>query len=65
MDRVGGKVAIITGAASGLGRAQSLLLAKEGAKVVVADINDVGGKAVAEEIRSEGGEAVFIKHDVQ
>ena len=62
MDRVKGKVAIVTGGASGLGRAQALLLAKEGAKVVVTDINEVKGKAVVEEIRSEGGDAIFIKH---
>ena len=64
MGRVKGKVAIITGAASGMGRATALLLAKEGAKIVVADINEVNGKKVAEEIRREGGEAIFVKHDV-
>jgi 3(or 17)beta-hydroxysteroid dehydrogenase len=64
MGRVEGKVAIVTGAASGIGRATASLLAKEGAKVVVADINEADGKKVAEEIKSEGGEAVFIKHDV-
>jgi len=64
VDRIKGKVAIITGAASGLGRAQALLLAKEGAKVVVADIDELKGKKVVEEIGSEGGEAIFIKHDV-
>ncbi len=64
MNRVMGKVAIITGGASGMGRAMASLLAKEGAKVVVTDINEVNGKQVAEEIRHEGGEAVFLKHDV-
>jgi 3(or 17)beta-hydroxysteroid dehydrogenase len=64
MDRVKGKVAIITGAASGLGEAAALLLAKEGAKVVVADIDEVKGNKVTEEIRREGGESIFIKHDV-
>ncbi len=64
MDRVKGKVAIITGAAAGLGEADALLLAKEGAKVVVADIDEVKGNKVADEIRREGGEAVFVKHDV-
>lgn len=64
MDRVKGKVAIITGAASGLGRAAALLLAKEGAKVIVADINEGGGKAVVDEILAQGGEALFMKHDV-
>jgi 3(or 17)beta-hydroxysteroid dehydrogenase len=64
MDRVKGKAAIVTGAASGLGRAIASLLAKEGAKVTVTDINEVDGKEVAEGIRREGGEAVFVKHDV-
>ena len=64
MDRVKGKVAIITGGAGGMGRAHAMLLAKEGAKVVVTDTQEVQGKKVAEEIRSQGGEAVFIKHDV-
>lgn len=64
MDRVKDKVAIVTGAGGGLGGATALLLSKEGAKVVVTDINEVNGKEVAEEIRREGGEAVFIKHDV-
>jgi 3(or 17)beta-hydroxysteroid dehydrogenase len=64
MDRVKGKVAIVTGGAGGLGKAQSLLLAKEGAKVVVTDTNEAQGKGVAEEIRRQGGEAIFIKHDV-
>jgi 3(or 17)beta-hydroxysteroid dehydrogenase len=64
MDRVKGKVAIITGAASGLGEAAALLLAKEGAKIVVADIDEVKGNKVAEKIRHEGGESIFVKHDV-
>jgi 3(or 17)beta-hydroxysteroid dehydrogenase len=64
MDRVKGKIAIITGAASGLGEADALLLAKEGAKVVVADIDEVKGNKVVEEIRREGGKAIFVKHDV-
>jgi 3(or 17)beta-hydroxysteroid dehydrogenase len=64
MDRVKDKVVIITGAASGLGRAQAMLLAKEGAKVIVADIDEIKGKKVVEEIQTEGGKAIFIKHDV-
>ncbi len=64
MNRVMGKVAIITGGAGGMGRAIASLLAKEGAKVTVTDINEVNGKKVAEEIRREGGEAIFAKHDV-
>lgn len=64
MNRVMGKVAIITGGAGGMGRAIASLLAKEGAKVTVTDINEVNGKKVAEEIRREGGEVIFAKHDV-
>jgi NAD(P)-dependent dehydrogenase (short-subunit alcohol dehydrogenase family) len=64
MDRVKGKVAIVTGAAGGLGKAHALLLSKEGAKVVVTDTNEAQGKRVAEEIKKGGGEAIFIKHDV-
>ena len=51
-----GKVAIVTGAASGLGKAIAILLATEGAKVVATDINEADGKAVVEEIRKKGGE---------
>jgi len=64
MGRVEGKVAIVTGAAGGIGKATASLLAKEGAKVVVTDINEAGVKEAAEEIRHGGGKAIFIKHDV-
>ncbi|MBI2908622.1 MAG: glucose 1-dehydrogenase [Chloroflexi bacterium] len=62
--RLANKVAVITGAATGMGRATSILFAKEGAKVVVADINDSGGKETVEEIRKSGGEAIFVHTDV-
>ena len=62
MSRVAGKVAIVTGAASGLGLADAELLAAEGAKVVLTDINEEGGKAAAEAI---GEDAHFIRHDVR
>ena len=63
--RLAGKVAIITGAASGIGKATALLFAEEGAKVVVVvDINDQGGLRTVEEIESNGGEAIFIHTDV-
>ena len=64
MNRVKGKVAIITGAAGGLGKAQALLLAQEGAKLVLTDIVENEGKNIVEEIRREGGEAIFVRHDV-
>lgn len=64
MDRVKGKVAIVTGGAGGLGKAQALLLAKEGAKVVVTDTDEAQGKRACEEINGQGGKAIFIKHDV-
>jgi len=64
MDRVKGKVAIVTGAAGGLGRAEAALLADEGAKVIVTDVDEGAIEKLAESIRSRGGEALSIKHDV-
>jgi NAD(P)-dependent dehydrogenase (short-subunit alcohol dehydrogenase family) len=63
--RVAGKVAIVTGAASGMGRAGATLLAAEGGKVVVADINEAGGTRVTQAIRDAGGEATFVSLDVR
>lgn len=63
MNRVQGKVAIVTGGPLGIGRATSLLLAKEGAKVAVVDINDDEGHKVAEEINASGGTAKFWRLD--
>jgi NAD(P)-dependent dehydrogenase (short-subunit alcohol dehydrogenase family) len=64
MGRVEGKVAIVTGGASGLGRASSLMLAREGAKVAVTDINDEAGRKVASEIENNGGTAQYWHVDV-
>ncbi|MES1201945.1 MAG: glucose 1-dehydrogenase [Pseudomonadota bacterium] len=64
MKRVQGKVALVTGASLGLGRAAALMLAREGAKVIVTDIKESEGGAVAEEIIVKGGEAMFLRHDV-
>lgn len=58
------KVAIVTGSATGIGRAIALTLAEEGAKVVIADLDEEKGKAVAEEIRAKGAEALMVKTDV-
>lgn len=64
MNRVKGKTAFITGAASGLGEACALLLAKEGAEIVVTGINESKGHEVVENIRQEGGKVIFVKLDV-
>lgn len=58
------KVALITGGSSGIGRESALLFAREGASVVVADINEAGGKETVKMIKKEGGNAVFVKVDV-
>ena len=64
MRRLAGKVAIITGSGSGMGEATALLFAKEGAKVIVAEIVEQGGLATVQAIEKDGGEAVFVKTDV-
>ena len=63
MDQLKGKVAIITGGGSGIGKAAALLFAKEGAKVVVSDIDEENGNSVVSEIESAGGESIFVKAD--
>ncbi|MBN1566835.1 MAG: glucose 1-dehydrogenase [Acidobacteria bacterium] len=64
MDRVKGKVAIVTGGGGGMGRVEAMLLAREGANVTVTDLDESAAKNVANEIQSQGGKAIFIKHDV-
>jgi NAD(P)-dependent dehydrogenase (short-subunit alcohol dehydrogenase family) len=58
------RIAIVTGAASGIGEAAALLYAAHGAKVVVSDINEKSGNEVVEKIRNNSGESIFVKTDV-
>lgn len=62
--RLEGKVAIITGGAQGIGEAYSVGMAREGAKVVIADVNTELGQKLAGQIKSEGGSALFVRTDV-
>jgi 3-oxoacyl-[acyl-carrier protein] reductase len=64
MGRFEGKVAIVTGAAQGIGEGYAHALAREGASVVVADINEVSGEKVAKEIQAAGGTAAYTRVDV-
>ena len=62
--RLANKVAVITGAGSGIGSASARVFAREGARVAVADMNDASGQGTVDAIRADGGEAVFIHTDV-
>ncbi|AKU25230.1 SDR family NAD(P)-dependent oxidoreductase [Geobacillus stearothermophilus] len=62
--RLQGKAAIVTGGASGIGRATAIRFAEEGAKVAVSDIDEAGGEETVRRIREKGGEAIFVKADV-
>ncbi len=59
-----GKVSLITGAGSGIGRASAIAFAKEGAQVVVSDVNAEGGEETVSRISEIGGQAIFVSADV-
>ena len=62
--RVAGKTALVSGGASGIGKATAMLLAREGARVVATDLDEAGARATAAEIAQGGGEAVGLRLDV-
>jgi NAD(P)-dependent dehydrogenase (short-subunit alcohol dehydrogenase family) len=62
--RLQNKVALITGGGSGIGRETALLFAKEGAALVLADVNDAGGEETAQMVRGAGGQAIYVHADV-
>ena len=62
--RLKGKVAIVTGAGSGIGETTALTFAKEGAKVTVADVVDSAGNDTVEQVRAAGGDAIYVRTDV-
>lgn len=63
MKNLANQVALITGAASGIGKSIALLYAAEGAKLVLSDIDTTNGEAVCNQVKSKGGEAIFVRAD--
>ncbi|MEX0957181.1 MAG: SDR family oxidoreductase [Rhizobiaceae bacterium] len=64
MPMVAGKVALVTGAGAGIGRATAIKFAEEGAMVVVSDVNAKGGEETAAMIKKNGGDAIFVRADI-
>lgn len=64
MKRLEGRVALITGGASGIGKATAFRFIEEGAKVVISDIQDSLGESVQKELQAKGGDALYLHHDV-
>ncbi len=64
MKGLKGKVALVTGGSSGIGRATAIVFAREGAKVVIGDIGEDGGNETVRMIKKSGSEATFVKTDV-
>lgn len=64
MKRLEGRVALITGGASGIGKATAFRFVEEGAKVIISDIQDALGESVIKELKSKGGEVLYLHHDV-
>jgi len=64
MGRLDGKVVVVTGGGLGIGRATCRMAAREGARVVVTDVKEREGTEVADAIAGDGGDAVFLRHDV-
>jgi NAD(P)-dependent dehydrogenase (short-subunit alcohol dehydrogenase family) len=62
--RLNGKVALVSGAANGMGQSEALIFAREGAKVAVADVLETEGRQVADKIKAAGGQGIFVKLDV-
>lgn len=64
VKRLEGRIALITGGASGIGKATAFRFIDEGAKVVISDIQDALGESVVKELNAKGGEAIYLHHDV-